>query len=95
MNINVNDVLKWRFPDAKFSFHAEENGKIVIDSWISAEPKPSSQAIEQLVHDYKVSVHDVKAQERKNRKKAVLQKLGLTKQDLGALIELIEDRNDD
>ena len=32
---------------------------------------------------------------RKSRKKAIVQKLGLTKQDIKALAELVQDANDD
>lgn len=68
----------------------------VITRWEHPDgiAQPDNVAIAIAVQEYQDSLVSEKEQ-RKNRKKAILQKLGMSKNEIKALKELLEDGNDD
>ena len=84
-----------KFDGAKVSTSLDANGKYVITSWdVPGVAKPTEQDLQQIISQTDQDKASEKTS-RKNRKKAVLQKMGLTKNDLKALVELIEDKSDE
>lgn len=97
---SLSSVLSWKFPDAVFMTgqadpnDGSENPKMVIRDWKSSSPKPTAEEIEVYTQEYIAFLAQEKI-ERRARKRALMTKLGLTKSDFKAMIELLDDRNDD
>ena len=84
-----------KFDGAKVRTSLDANGEYIITAWdVPGVAKPTEQEIQQIVSQADQDKASEKTS-RKNRKKAVLQKMGLTKNDLKALIEMIEDKSDE
>jgi hypothetical protein len=68
----------------------------VITRWEHPDgiPQPDDAAISTAVSEYQASLINEK-DARKNRKKSILQKLGMDKSDIKSLKELLQDGNDD
>ena len=93
-------ALFWKYPTALIDAHIEsDTGKCVIDKWQDPSlPQPDEAELERTFQEYDVFITQKTVQDKqdkKNRKRAFMQKLGLNKSDLQGLFELIEDRHED
>jgi hypothetical protein len=77
-------------------FSAEfREGSWVITSWSHPTlPKPAQSDYASIVNDYRSDMNSRKAQ-RRTRKRALMQKLGISREDIKGLVEIIKDENDD
>lgn len=94
----IAQALFWKYwkEGAKINTAQTEDGSFEITNWEHPDdvPEPDEIAIDTALKEYKAD-QAAKKEARKIRKKAVMSKLGLSKQELTALLELIEDRSDD
>ena len=98
--VSVADAVKWAYPDCDFMTvqenpdDASQNPKMVIKDWRCSEPQPTKDEINQIKIEYKAA-KDIEKAERKSRKQALATKLNLSKQEVKALIEIVEDKSED
>ena len=86
----LQQVIAWKYGSGL----AETKGT-EIEKWHSKViEEPTLEQLEQDAIDYGAYLETEKTN-KKNRKKAVLQKLGLNSGDIQALVELVKDGNDD
>lgn len=90
---NLIPALIWKYGK---TFKAKQDGGAdpEITVWDSPLPQPSPSEFENIIKDYEKSEEE-RLQNRKKGKKEIMQKLGISKNDIPALIALIEDRSDE
>jgi len=95
MDFSVIKAIVKKYPDSKHAAHLE-NETLVFDQWeCPSHPQPlTEQEILAAVADLDAADQSEK-QKRRQRKKAIMQKLNLSKPDLRALKELLDDGDDD
>lgn len=95
MNMKSIEVIMRKFPDAKQLSHIE-NGDLVFDSWecVSHPSQPTDADVSTWKAEHNVT-DKAEKQNKSNKKKALLQKLSLSKAELQSLIDLIRDGTDD
>ena len=93
---NMATALKYKYPEAKICIKQLPDGSPLFTRWECVEHPavPTSNEISEAISKYEIYETDEK-DKRKNRKKDVLQKLGLNTNDIKSLVELIQDQNDD
>jgi len=93
----IVDALLKKYGKEGISIGAEfKNGEWVITEWRHPDgiSQPDKEAILSAMDEYK-EIKNNENSSKKTRKQAVAQKLGLTKEDVKSLRELIRDGNDD
>ena len=89
-------AIEWKLKQlGKFEGAKINTYENVLTNWdVKDFARPDDSTIEIWKAEYQTYLANEKIA-RKNRKKAVLSKLGLTKQDALSLLEFIQDGNDD
>ena len=93
----IVEIVQFKYPNAKVGYHREKgSSETIIDVWICPEhpSEPTKQELQTWKQEFKNYISEQKAL-RKQEKKDILQKLGLNKSDISALVALIQDGNDD
>lgn len=96
---SLAEILSWKYGNCSDTKQKDPNDlrpnpKMVISGWRCASPQPSE---EQIVID-KAEYQAAKQAERlarKNKKQALVTKLGLSRAEVADLIAIIDDRGDD
>ena len=93
---NMASALKYKYPEAKICIKELPDGSPLFTRWECAEHPaiPTSNEISEAISVYEIAQAEQKAI-RKQEKKDILQKLGLNKNDIPALVALVQDGNDD
>lgn len=88
--------LEFKYPDARINSHYDSvTGKVVIDLWEHPTiPKPNAAQMAKALAEYNQD-RATRGAQRRVRKQNILQKMGLTVNDIPALLELLDDRNTD
>lgn len=92
ITVSIADALSWKYfkPGDKISTKRLADGSFVITRWElqSGIPQPNDAQIIALLAEHSAYLES-ESHDRKNKKKALLQKLGLNKQEVVLLKDII------
>ena len=98
INEPISEALFWKYfkKGSSISTKQNEDGSFVITAWKISDgtPQPDETTILSVLSEYKSFLVSEKSL-RRTRKKSLVQKLNMSKQDIRALAEVIEDKDDD